>query len=133
MKTTNPPALRRFLRRIRSWLPCPGSMKRMILSDIRDNALDFLQEHPEADYASLEAHFGAPGRIAASYIQDLDSHKLLQELRLKRRITTAVISVLVAALLVWVGAAIVSISDFKSHNKGHWVVDEIVEHQEIID
>ena len=133
MKTTNPPALRRFLRRIRSWLPCPGSMKRMILSDIRDNALDFLQEHPEADYASLEAQFGTPDRLAASYIQDLDTRKLLRELRLKRRVTTAVVAALITALLVWTGAAIAYVDSYNSYNKGHWVVDPIVEYQESID
>jgi hypothetical protein len=95
-------------------------MKRIILSDIQDNALVFLQEHPNADYAQLEAHFGTPDRIAASYIQDLDTHRLLRELRLKKRITAIVFSVLIVALLVWTAGIIATVIDFSSYNESYY-------------
>lgn len=120
MVRKTPSPLRKYLCRVRSWLPCPGSMKRMILSDIQDNALVFLQENPEADYAQLEAHFGTPDRLAANYIQDLDTRKLLRELRLKRRITAIVFSVLITALLVWTAGVVVAVVDNARFNEDYY-------------
>lgn len=118
----DPPALRRYLRFIRSWIPCPGRMKRIIVEDVRENALAFFNEHPEADYAQLEARFGTPARLAANYISDMDTTKLLTELRMKRRITAVVASVLVAALLVWAGCLITLVAESRAADRGYHVI-----------
>ena len=125
----DPPALRRYLRFIRSWIPCPGRMKRIIVEDVRENALAFLNEHPEADYAQLEARFGTPARLAANYISDMDTAKLLTELRMKRRITAVVASVLVAALLLWAAGLAAVVADYRSLHRGYHIITTIVETQ----
>ena len=130
MKTNTPAPLRKYLRQLRSWLPCPGSMKRMILSDVQDNAAELFQENPQANYGDLVARFGSPDRLAASYIQDMDTRKLLRELRIKRRVSTAVIVALITALLIWSGAAIASIVDAYNHNRGYTIIFPAVEYQE---
>lgn len=117
----DPPALRRYLRFIRSWLPCPGRMKRIIVEDVRENALEFLNEHSEAGYVQLEARFGTPAQLAANYINDMDTTKLLTELRTKRRITAIVFSVLVAALLVWATCLATLVADSRSADRGYLI------------
>ena len=103
-------------------------MKRMILSDVQDNAAELFQENPQANYGDLVARFGSPDRLAASYIQDMDTRNLLRELRIKRRVTTTVIAALSVALLIWLGAAYISFVETLDHNGGYWVVEPIVEH-----
>ena len=107
--------IRRYCRRIRSWLPCPGKLKNMILGDIRENVQAFAEENSDADMAALYAHFGAPQQIAASYVADLDMPRLLRDLRLRKRIFTAV--------MVLVSAALITADLYRCHGFGICRVD----------
>ena len=122
---------RRYCRRIRSWLPCPGKLKNMILSDIRENVQAFAEENSDADMAALYAHFGAPQQIAASYVADLDMPRLLRDLRLRKRIFTAVMVLVSAALffalLMWGWGIRQSIIETRNESNGYFV-EEIIVH-----
>ena len=73
----------------------------MILSNIRENVEAYLQGNPQADIVQIRAHFGTPQELAASYVADLDMPNLLKELRVRRRVMTAVTAGLLAILLLW--------------------------------
>ncbi len=73
----------------------------MILSNIRENVEAYLQGNPQADIVQIRAHFGTPQELAASYVADLDMANLLKELRVGRRVMTAVTAGLLAILLLW--------------------------------
>ena len=122
---------RRYCRRIRSWLPCPRKLKNMILGDIRENVQAFVEEAPHADMAALYAHFGAPQQIAASYVADLDMPRLLRDLRLRKRIFTAVMvlvsAALITALLMWGWGIRQSILETRNESNGY-LVEEIIVH-----
>ena len=115
---------------IRSWLPCPRKMKRIILSDIRENVEFYLEENPDATIAQIQNHFGNPQQIAASYVSDLDMTKLLRDLRLRKRIFTAVITAvsaaLIAALLLWGWGVRQSIIETRNESNGYFVEDIVV-------
>ena len=123
--------IRRYCRRIRSWLPCPGKLKNMILGDIRENVQAFAEENSDADMAALYAHFGAPQQIAASYVADLDMPRLLRDLRLRKRIFTAVMvlvsAALITALLMWGWGIRQSILETRNESNGYFV-EEIIVH-----
>ena len=127
----NTTLIRRYCRRIRSWLPCPGKLKNMILSDIRENVQAFAEENSDADMAALYAHFGAPQQIAASYVADLDMPRLLRDLRLRKRIFTAVMvlvsAALITALLMWGWGIRQSILETRNESNGYFV-EEIIVH-----
>ena len=122
---------RRYCHRIRSWLPCPRKLKNMILSDIRENVQAFAEENSDADMAALYAHFGAPQQIAASYVADLDMPRLLRDLRLRKRIFTAVMvlvsAALITALLMWGWGIRQSILETRNESNGYFV-EEIIVH-----
>ena len=99
MKITNR-AARRYLREVRSLLPA-GRMKRRITEQITCCVSDFLEQEPDADAAALQARFGPPQAIAAAFIESLGTAELLQRLKLRRRITTAVVAGLLTVLFVW--------------------------------
>lgn len=122
--------LRGYYSSIRSWLPCPRKMKRIILSDIRENVEFYLEENPDATIAQIQSHFGNPQQIAASYVSDLDMTKLLRDLRLRKRIFTAVITAvsaaLIAALLLWGWGVGQSIIETRNESNGYFVEDIVV-------
>jgi len=113
-------AMRRYVRQVRSLLPCPAKQKQMIVEDIWENAAVFLQEHPAADYSQIEAHFGTPEQLAVSYVKDMDTGKLLRELRLKKRIMTVIVSSLVIALFIWAAAIIFIVADTHKYNDSYY-------------
>ena len=121
---------RRYCRKISSWLPCPAKMKRIILGDIYENAHVFLEENPDADMAQLYSQFGTPQQMAASYVSDLDMPKLLRDLRLRKRIFSAVITAisaaLIAALLLWAWGIERSIIETRNESDGYFIEDIVV-------
>ena len=128
---TNKNLTRRYCRKIRSWLPCPTKMKKIILGDVYENVQGFLEENPHADMADLHVQFGTPQQMAASYVSDLDMPKLLHDLRLRKRIFTAVIiavsAALMAALLMWGWGITRSIEETHNESNGYFV-EQIVVH-----
>lgn len=125
------PLLRRYCRSIRSWLPCPGKLKTMILADISENVAAYLEENPQANLSQLHAQFGTPQQIAADYVADLDMPKLLHDLRLRKRLFTAVTAsisaALIAALLMWGWGIGQSIVETRNETDGYFI-EEIVVH-----
>ena len=59
-------AARRYCRKVRSWLP-GGKMRRYVMTQIRETVQEFVQEHPDADVAAIQAQLGTPQEIAAAY------------------------------------------------------------------
>lgn len=98
--------LRRYCRQIKRLLPCHGKQTKAILTEIKANLTAFLAEAPETELSAVEARFGTPQAVAAAYVEDLDTEALLRGLRIRRRIVTIVASILISALLLWVGAVI---------------------------
>lgn len=93
--------LRRYLRAVRSYLPCSRKVKKRILEEIYRNVNAYLDENPEADYAQIEVRFGSPKRIAAAYVDDMDTQELLRTLLIRKKIKTAIIGCLFVIVLLW--------------------------------
>ena len=94
-------ALRRYVRTVRSYLPCSRKVKQQILKEIQGNMNAYLEENPKADYAQIEAHFGSPQNIAAAYVDDMDTQELLRTLLIRKKIKTAIIGCLFVIVLLW--------------------------------
>ena len=54
----------------------------------------FLQDHPEADYNAVVAHFGSPEDIAAAYIETMKTSEILKKLRIRKVALSAIAIVL---------------------------------------
>lgn len=94
-------ALRRYYRKIRSYLPCSGKIKKKILSEICTNVSRYLEEFPNAEYSQIEARFGTPQCIAAAYVDDMDTQELLQSMHIRRKIVVTITGFLLIVLLTW--------------------------------
>ena len=73
-------AARRYCRKVRSWLP-GGKMRRYVMTQIRETVQEFVQEHPDADVAAIQAQLGTPQEIAAAYVENMETAAVLKGLR----------------------------------------------------
>jgi len=116
-------SLRKYFRSISGLLPCSGKQKRVILQSAKENVNAFLEDHPDADFSQVEAHFGAPEQIASAFVADMDMPRLLNALRSRKRIFLSVIVALIAALLLWGGGVAIAVADQSAANPGYIVDD----------
>lgn len=93
-------AARRYYRKVRSWLP-DGKMRRYVMTQIRETVQEFVQEHPDADVAAIQAQLGTPQKIAAAYVENMETAAVLKGLRIRRRVLFAVCATMLAILISW--------------------------------
>ena len=107
-------AARRSCRKVRSWLP-GGKMRRYVMTQIRETVQEFVQEHPDADVAAIQAQLGTPQEIAAAYVENMETAAVLKGLRIRRRVLFAVCATMLAILISWtVLVTIVTVRDRNS-------------------
>ena len=93
--------LKKYYRQVRRLLPCTRKTKAAIMQQIYDNVEGYLAEHPAADFAQLQAQFGAQESIAAACVESTGTAEILKSLQMRRRIVSILAAVGLAALLVW--------------------------------
>lgn len=108
--------IRRYCRAVGSYLPCARRQKRQLLRDLRQRLEEYRDEHP--DETSPEERFGTPQQVAAGYVDDMDTTELLQALRYRRRVITAVVSGILAALAVLTDALCMQLYDYHRAIRG---------------
>ncbi len=120
-------AVRRYLRQVRSWLPCGGKPKRDIIDRIRANVADYALECPKPDYDAIVARFGTPQQIAATYVDEMETAELLDHLRI-RRIIVRIISVTAAIFVaIWLGVVTMAATSHYEQMDGYIDVEVAVE------
>lgn len=108
--------IRRYCRAVGSYLPCARRQKRQLLRELRQRLEEYRDEHP--DETSPEERFGTPQQVAAGYVDDMDTTELLQALRYRRRVITAVVSGILAALAVLTVALCMQLYDYHRAIRG---------------
>lgn len=120
-------AARRYLREVRSWLPCSRKLKRGILEKIGSTIAEYLSEEPGADYNKLLARFGTPQQIAASYVDEMETGELLRDLRIRRKIVGILTAVAATVVILWLGVVSIALIGHNEQMNGHIVstIDEV--------
>ena len=120
--------LHRYYRAIAEHLPCSHKQKRQILQDLRTRVEGYLLEHPDADAAQIQAHFGKVEEIAAAYVEDMGAPELLKALYVRRRVFKAVAICVATVILLWAGvvfsAFVIHLQD-TTNCQGKVVITEI--------
>lgn len=119
-------AARRYLREVKSWLPCGGKMKKEIMGKIGGTVGAYLTEHPEGDYGALVARFGTPQQIASAYVDELETPELLNSLRIRRQIVKIVSVTALVVIILWAGVVATSFA-YNIINDNGFYVEELVE------
>lgn len=114
----------RYLWKVRGWLPCSGKLKREIMARIKTVLNDYLNDHPDADFAELSHRFGTPQQIAASYIEEMNVQDLLKQLRIRKKIIGIVVATAVTLVLLWAGVVITALIRHVKAMDGYLIVGE---------
>ena len=119
-------ALKEYYRSIQKLLPCSLCQKRKLMQDIRCSVDSFLQEHPDATFETVSAHFGTPQQIAESYIEEMSPQELQQQAKVKKRIVGIIAAAAACALLIWgIAVGIALVNEFASAD-GYHIQDSLV-------
>lgn len=116
-KITNRSA-RKYLRKVRTLLPCSRKMKDEITAPLRRSMAEYLSEQQGATAAELQARFGTPEVIAASCLEDVDTTEVLRRLLLRRRVLTVVITAVILILLSWGCTVAIAYHNFSNSING---------------
>ena len=93
--------LKQYYRQIKDWLPCGGSLRRRLMGNITATVEGYIADHPQADFAALQAHFGTPQQIATAFVDEMDTQELLRTLRIRRKILRTVFFGIATAVAIW--------------------------------
>lgn len=113
--------IRKYCREIRKWLPCSQKLKKRIISEISDNVAHYLSDAPTATYSDIEQRFGTPKQIAVTYINEMDTADLLENLRIKRKVSTAIIGTCLLLVAIWALAVSIALIDAVLTTHGYYV------------
>ncbi len=97
-------AAKRYLRQVRSWLPCSQKLKNRIMGQIQSSVSAYAEQTPGADFDQLQTHFGTPRQIASAYVESMGTDTLLRDLRIRRKLVSIVTGTMAAVLAVWMFA-----------------------------
>lgn len=121
--------VKKYLRRVRGWLPCTRRMKNDIMARIEESLLSWSQDNPNCTYPDIEARFGKPEKIAAVYVENVDAEELLHNLHVKKKIVTAVTAVAVIIALIWAIGVTVVVVDAMLNTHYGYIVTEYYEYE----
>lgn len=111
---------KRYMRQVRSCLPCNGKKKRKLLDRLREELDGYLAENPEAGMEELRQRFGEPRQIAASYVAEMDMPELLRSLRFRRRIVSIAAAVAIGILLMWAAVVTTALVEHRKSVNGYF-------------
>lgn len=116
--------LLRYLWEVREELPGSRKQRKQILSRVESSVRDFVTENPHADYAAITQRFGTPQQIAASYIEEMSTPELTQQLRIRKTIVRIVAVTALALVLLWAGVVLTALIRHIKDMDGYLIVGE---------
>lgn len=118
--------LKKYYQEIAQWLPCSGKTKRQIILRIQENILTFILADPDATMQDIYKHFGTPQSIAAAYIDDIDSTRILKTIQIRRMLKRVIITVVAIAVLLWSG--LIGWAAYEEWTSVHgYITDEVIQ------
>lgn len=122
------PALKKYIRKIKHFLPCSGDEKQYLIAQLQESILDYLEQNPTADFKTLQSQFGTPREIANQYLCDQETSTLLNQINTKKKILGILSFVMSVVLLVWIAAISLDTFDTRKTNQGYLKV--IITHKQ---
>ena len=116
--------LLRYLWEVREELPGYRRQKKHIRSRVESSVQDFVIENPHVDYATITQRFGTPQQIAASYIEEVSTPELTQQLRIRKTIVRIVAATALVLVLLWAGVVVTALIRHVKAMNGYLIVGE---------
>ena len=119
---------KRYLRDVRKAMPIYVVSSRKVVKQISLLVDEYVQEHPDAEYAEIVSRFGEPSGIVETYFDTLNPSEIAGQMNIKRKIIAIAAATALAALVILSASMISMLLDFYSLEDGY-----IVEKIEVIE
>ncbi len=105
-----------YYKEISDGILCSEKQKRSFLKDLNEEIEAYVDGTPDADMTEIVSVFGSPDEIAAGFNSGLSQREIKKKLNFRK----IIISVLLAALAVWILFAVISLMDVHSEAHGYF-------------
>lgn len=92
---------RRYLKIVRTYLPCSRKMKDTLTSNLRTRIEEQEDRCPNLTYADLISELGAPESIAANCVMLDDMSTVLKDMQLRKRLHLLAATCVLLAAILW--------------------------------
>lgn len=97
---------------------------------MKDCILDYVSEGTNVTYDQLVKRFGAPGQISFTYVNEMETGQLVEEIQISKKTVSIIAAAAVAMVLLWAVRIVISYNDHVKDANGYAVV-EIIEYERI--
>lgn len=116
MKKTTDYELKEYYTRISACVLCDRKQKKAFLKELQSSIEEFRFNNPQASLSDIEAFFGSPEQIAASFTDNTDSVRLKKRLSVKKIVLLAILLV----LLIYFAFIVISLIDVHTEAHGYF-------------
>ena len=113
------PALKKYIRKIKHFLPCSGDEKQYLIAQLQESILDYLEQNPTADFKTLQSQFGTPREIANQYLCDQETAVLLRKINCKKQFLAILSGTVAAILVLWISIIAFDVLAVRKANRGY--------------
>lgn len=121
---------KRYLTEVKCTLKNAKAYQKSVIERLDADIQDYIADSPDATKADFLAHFGNPGDYATEYVATMSHSEQKAKLSAKKRVVTAVIAGLLAALLVLSIGIATFLIETESTNNGYFKVGYIAQQEE---
>lgn len=90
---------RRYLRRVKSFMPVRSKNERRFLHNLQGDLNEFVSAHPDSSYESLTQEFGSPLDMFYAYLSEQNSGLLVRQVKLKKSVLRIFVGISLAVVL----------------------------------
>lgn len=92
---------------------------------------DYVFEGTRVTYDQLQNRFGDPKRVAFTYVSEMETGELFEEIRIRKKAVSIIMVSALAMVLLWTGLIVISYNDHAKNANGYAVV-EIIEVERVL-
>lgn len=122
--------LLRYLLAVYRELPGSWKQKARILRGLKHCILDYVSDSGDITYDKLLKRFGKPKQAAFTYVNEMETDELIQEIKVSKKIVNIVLATAVIMVLIWTVKTAISYIDHVKDANGYAIV-EIIEYERI--
>lgn len=114
-----------YCKEVKAAIQGDDDYKNSVIKNLEADLVEYISDHPDATAQNIRAYFGAPEDYARELDATLSPSEKEQRKTLRRRVLTAAVAALVAALLIWAGAVVSATVEANTRTNNHLAVHDI--------
>ena len=95
--------------------------------------LDYVSDESRASYKQLVERFGEPKQIALTYVNEMETGELVEEIRISKKAVGIITVTAAVMVLLWTVRLVISYTDHEKDVNGYAVVEIIEVERKLID